>query len=43
LFLCFFFKTKKYINFNIFLLIIVEGILVFKQKLTPKNGIFHPS
>jgi hypothetical protein len=38
-----FFKTKKYINFNIFLLITVEGILVFKQKLTPKNGIFHPS
>jgi hypothetical protein len=26
----------------IFLLITVEGILVFKSKLTVKNGIFHP-
>jgi hypothetical protein len=38
----FFFKRKK-INFNIFLLITVDGILVFKSNLTVKNGIFHPN
>jgi hypothetical protein len=42
-FFYFYFYFLKNINFNIFLLITVEGILVFKSKLTVKNGIFHPS
>jgi hypothetical protein len=39
----FFLKQKNILILIFFLLITVEGILVFKQKLTPKNRIFHPS